>query len=127
MVKHRFDLTIQLKQLRFVKKRLTPILPLNLKVINFLLPISCSCIRYRSFVQNILFQGQGASYNIITIMCILYRGSVQTLKSSLAGTCLSDILSSIYLIFHFIYSSEAPETAVKIVKETPKAYTEFAI
>ena len=60
-------------------------------------------------------------------MCILYRGSVQTLKSSLAGTCLSDILSSIYLIFHFIYSSEAPETAAKIVKETPKAYTEFAI
>ena len=60
MVKHRFDLTIQLKQLRFVKKRLTPILPLNLKVINFLLTI-------------ILFQGQGASYNIITIMCILYR------------------------------------------------------
>ena len=50
MVKHRFYLTIQLKQLCFVKKRLTPILPLNLRVINFLLTI-------------ILFQGQGASYN----------------------------------------------------------------
>ena len=73
MVKYRFDLTIQHKQLRFVKKRLTLILPLNLRVINFLLTI-------------ILFQGQGASHNIITIMCILYRGRVQTLKSSLAGT-----------------------------------------
>lgn len=124
MVKYRFDLTIEHKQLRFVKKRLTLILPLNLRVINFLLTI-------------ILFQGQGASYNIITIMCILYRGRIQTLKSSLAGTCsmiklqtatcLNDILLSIYLIFHFIYSSEAPETAAKIVKETPKAYTEFAI
>lgn len=70
-------------------------------------------------------------------MCILYRGSVQTLIWSLASTCskikvqtetcLNDILLSLYLIFHFIYSSEAPETAAKIVKETPKAYTEFAI
>lgn len=119
MVKYRFDLTIQHKQLRFVKKRLTLILPLNLRVINFLRTI-------------ILFQGQGASYNNYNyhVHPVSWQrsnaGTCSKIKVQTA-TCLSDILLSVYLIFHFIYSSEAPETAAKIVKETPKAYTEFAI